>query len=284
MTIDASNSARTPDEPQECPASPTLTRRELRLAREGSRAVFTADERIAREGSRVITSSDIPRAMSIDAAGVTAAQSADDEDARSSSGDSAASADAPASDDAEPAETTRERGLFHFLINAIVISVLTVLLAIAAAAIVVPAVTGSTALTVMTSSMEPTLPPGTMVVVRPTAPEDIREGMVLTYQLRSGEPALVTHRVVDRVQQADGTYLWTTQGDNNPAPDVDAVREVQVRGTVWYAIPYLGWASTALTGDWRAWAIPIAVVALFGYALVMVIGALRERARRRAAS
>lgn len=190
------------------------------------------------------------------------------------------SADAPAAS-AGVGQRRRERGLLSALVNGLLGALLILILGIAAAAIVVPAMTGSTALTVMTSSMEPALPPGTMVVVRPTQPAEIREGMVMTYQLRSGEPTLVTHRVVERYQLNDGTYEWVTQGDNNPTPDLDRVREVQVRGTVWYAIPTLGWVSAALTGEWRVWAIPAAVLALFGYAGYMVVSAVRDRARGR---
>src|SRR5690606_26547965 len=44
---------------------------------------------------------------------------------------------------------------------------------IAVLVIVVPAAVGGRSLTVLTSSMEPAYPPGTLVVVKPTAPGDI---------------------------------------------------------------------------------------------------------------
>ncbi len=203
-------------------------------------------------------------------------------------GASAPAERAAAESEAAESETDRvgraPRGLLSFLGTAAVAVVLSVIAAIGIAAIVVPAATGSTPLTVLTSSMEPTMPAGTLVVVRPTAPEDITPGTVLTYQLRSGEAAVVTHRVQQQLRLADGSYTWITQGDANPSPDPDPVREVQARGTVWYAIPYVGWVTVWLSGDWRAWALPLAVVGLFGYAAVMVIGAVRDRARRRAPS
>lgn len=175
----------------------------------------------------------------------------------------------------------RSRGLFSWIGSAIMSAVLIVILAVAAAAIVVPAVTGSTALTVLTSSMEPSLPPGTMVVVRPTADAEITPGKVMTYQLKSGEPTLITHRVQQQLKLADGTYVWITKGDNNPSADPDAVQPVQVRGTVWYAIPYVGWVSAWLSGGAKAWILPIAVGLLFGYAVFMVIGNIRDKARKR---
>lgn len=86
------------------------------------------------------------------------------------------------------------------------------------------------------------LPPGTMVVVRPTDPADIEPSMVVTYQLKSGEAAVVTHRVTQSLLTADGERVFTTQGDADPSADIDPVRGVQIRGTVWYAIPCVGWA------------------------------------------
>lgn len=84
-----------------------------------------------------------------------------------------------------------------------------------------------------------------MVVVRPTDLSDIEPGMVVTYQLKSGEAAVVTHRVTQSLLTADGERVFTTQGDANPSADIDPVRGVQIRGTVWYAIPCVGWAPGA---------------------------------------
>lgn len=90
--------------------------------------------------------------------------------------------------------------------------------------------------------MEPHLQPGTMVVVRPTDPADIEPGMVVTNQLKSGEAAVVTHRVTQSLLTADGERVFITQSDANPSADIDPVRGVQIRETVWYAIPCVGWA------------------------------------------
>ena len=73
--------------------------------------------------------------------------------------------------------------------------VLLFLIVVAMAVIVVPALTHSTPYTILTSSMVPTYPPGTLVIVRPVAVDDIHIGTVVTYQLESGKPEVVTHRV-----------------------------------------------------------------------------------------
>lgn len=108
------------------------------------------------------------------------------------------------------------------------------------AGVLVPRLAGATPYTVTTGSMAPSLPVGTLVVVRPVAPRQVVIGDVVTYQLRSDEPLTVTHRVVGVVAGADGTRRFTTRGDANGAADPEPVRVEQVRGEVWYAVPHLG--------------------------------------------
>src|ERR1700712_1679157 len=63
------------------------------------------------------------------------------------------------------------------------------------ALVVVPRLTGSEPFTVLTSSMVPKMPPGTVVITKPLAFSQIKVGDVVTYQINSGEKAVVTHRV-----------------------------------------------------------------------------------------
>ncbi|GAA1424541.1 hypothetical protein GCM10009640_20980 [Agrococcus citreus] len=147
-------------------------------------------------------------------------------------------------------------------------------------AVGVPAVTGSTPLSILTGSMTPTLPPGTLVVVKPTPVAEIQLGEVITFQLESGQPTLVTHRVIARsTDSASGEVRFTTQGDANDVADAAQVMPVQVQGTVWYSIPYLGWANQWVNGPAREWLVPIAAGALFCYAAVSIIGGFRARRR-----
>lgn len=162
--------------------------------------------------------------------------------------------------------------------------ILCVAVVVGVAAIVVPAATGSTALTIQTGSMEPTYPPGTMVVIKPTPAEDLRPGDVVTYQLRSGEATVVTHRITQQLRTAEGNLLFITQGDNNPVADQTPVQPVQVRGKLWYALPWIGWVATYVTGPWRAVVVPVAVGALFAYALWMFLSSARDRRRKRRAA
>lgn len=153
--------------------------------------------------------------------------------------------------------------------------------AVLVVSVVVPRLAGATAYHVQTGSMRPSLPPGTLVVVRPVDPDEIGIGTVITYQLESGRPAVTTHRVTSvGINNVSGERLLRTKGDANEAVDPEPVRPVQVRGEVWYAVPYLGRTSDLVAGRTR---LPLlAVVAgLLGYAAWMFTGAARDRRARR---
>lgn len=179
-----------------------------------------------------------------------------------------------------PRHGTHERGLLGYLGVSMSVVLLVFVAALALLVVGLPAFVGGMPLTVLTNSMAPQLPPGTLIVIRPTPIEDIRVGQVLTYQIRSGDPAVVSHRVVQRVfSTRDGSTSFITKGDNNDVAD-PPVREVQVKGTMWYSIPYLGYVNNLLTGDTRSIVVPIVASMLFGYGLYTVISTLLARRRR----
>ena len=148
-------------------------------------------------------------------------------------------------------------------------------------AVLVPRVTGATPYAVSTGSMRPILAPGSLVVARPVPVDQIGIGDVITYQLESGKPAVATHRVVAVGLNGAGERVLRTQGDANPVPDPDWVRPVQVKGAAWYTVPHLGWLSILLTTPQRQWAIHGIAALLLGYAIVLSVSAVRDRAHHR---
>jgi signal peptidase len=150
--------------------------------------------------------------------------------------------------------------------------------------VVLPRLGGGHAYTILTASMEPGLPPGTVVVVRKTPTEDIRTGDVITYQLRSGDPTVVTHRVRGTTIAASGERAFVTQGDANDSPDANPVTSVQIKGVQWYSVPYLGYPSLKLGGDLRQVVVMGSVALLLGYAATMLLGDLRDKRRSRVAA
>lgn len=146
--------------------------------------------------------------------------------------------------------------------------------------VLVPRLTGSTPYTVLTGSMIPSMPPGTTVVVKPIPFDEIQVGDVITYQLSSGEPEVVTHRVVGIDVTEDGLRL-ETKGDNNATSDPSLVRAEQVRGKVWYWLPVVGYFSSSITNDARGGIAKVLGIGLLGYAVVSVV-VLAVRAPKRA--
>ena len=150
----------------------------------------------------------------------------------------------------------RERGLWHYLGVSLSTAVLVVVIALAALVVVIPRVAGALPMTVLTSSMEPRLPPGTLVIVKPIDPSALAIGDVATYQIESGKRGVITHRIIAINFLADGDRSFIFQGDNNGAPD-DPVLAAQIQGKLWYSIPLLGWANIAINGENRAWVTPV---------------------------
>lgn len=139
--------------------------------------------------------------------------------------------------------------------------------AIMCATILVPKAAGARPYSIVTGSMEPAYPPGALIVVRPRQAESIRVGDVITYQLESGRPGVVTHRVVEVTDGPDGRPRFITRGDANGAVDVTPVRPVQIRGVLWYSVPYLGYVNTWFTGNFRTVTVYLLATLLIGWGL-----------------
>jgi signal peptidase len=148
------------------------------------------------------------------------------------------------------------------------------MLALLTATVILPKVAGATPYTVLTGSMRPGMPPGSLAVTRPVAHEQLKTGDAITYQIRSGEPEVVTHRIISVSTTFGGERLFRTQGDANPSPDDKQVKAGQIRGVVWYSLPMLGYVNTWLTGEQHIWAVGATAVLLVGYAAFMCTAAL----------
>src|SRR5262245_19470104 len=99
---------------------------------------------------------------------------------------------------------------------------------------------------VESGSMEPLYPVGSLVVVQPIDPSDVRVGMPLAF-VPDDERPLVTHRVVKVLDSSSG-LSFRTQGDANAKVDPHPVPARAVRGQAVWAVPQLGRVIT-----WLAW-------------------------------
>ncbi|WP_288027466.1 signal peptidase I [Arthrobacter sp.] len=140
--------------------------------------------------------------------------------------------------------------------------------------VVAPMATGSQTYTVLTNSMAPKYAPGTFLVVKPTSFAGLRVGDIITYQIASGKPAVISHRIITVGTTQSGERVFTTKGDNNSLADAAPVHAQQVRGKLLYAVPYVGFAANVLGQTNRGMLMPVAAVGLIGFgAFSMVQGA-----------
>ena len=148
----------------------------------------------------------------------------------------------------------------------------------ALALVVVPMITGSQTYSVLTSSMAPKYAPGTFLVVKPVPFEELTVGDIITYQIESGSPAVITHRITSVGADQSGETIFTTKGDNNSVEDELPVREIQVKGKLFYAVPFVGFIANGLGNSDRGAIAQWGAVALMGYGVITLVrGALAKK-------
>ena len=105
-----------------------------------------------------------------------------------------------------------------------------------------PIVAGYRNLVVLSGSMEPVYPVGSIIYYKAADFDDIAVGDVITYRL--DEEAFATHRVVQKNEQEQS---FITKGDNNESQDAFPVLYSRVAGkNTNLAIPYAGFAISRL--------------------------------------
>ena len=119
---------------------------------------------------------------------------------------------------------------------------------VVAVGLVIAAVTMNITLIMFkTGSMSPTIPTGSVAVVKEISADEIRVGDVVTVDRPGRLP--VTHRVIEVHPQVPGEALILMQGDANPNPDPGMYRVESVRKVLW-SVPGLAnvivWAGNPL--------------------------------------
>ena len=117
------------------------------------------------------------------------------------------------------------------LVIAIVLAVLATYVSFATQSGNVPAVLGLRLYSVQTSSMEPTLMKGDLVISTAVKdPKTLQRGDIITYwTVIDNERVLNTHRIVE-ISDVSGSLGFTTKGDNNSTNDAQYVHQRDVVG------------------------------------------------------
>ena len=93
---------------------------------------------------------------------------------------------------------------------------------------------------VLSGSMTPAMPVGSVIVVQPIEPVNVAVGDVITFWLPSDPEVLVTHRVEELAHLEDGSPAFQTKGDANEEADSYLVPAENVWGRALVAIPEIG--------------------------------------------
>lgn len=120
----------------------------------------------------------------------------------------------------------------------IISTVLVIVVVVFAALLVGVRLFGVQVFSVISGSMEPEYPVGSLIYVRETDPMEIEAGDVITYVLPNNTPS--THRVV-RIDKENECFY--TKGDANQAEDGAPVSFKNLIGTPVFKIPYLGYVA-----------------------------------------
>ena len=103
--------------------------------------------------------------------------------------------------------------------------------------ITVPRILGHQIYHVISGSMEPAIPMGSLVYTAPIAPDEIKPGDVIAFYTKES-PTAITHRVVEHLAESKE---YITKGDANEKKDRDPIPYDNYIGKVTLHVPYFGY-------------------------------------------
>lgn len=115
--------------------------------------------------------------------------------------------------------------------------------------------------TVLTPSMSPTYDVGDMIFVQLASAENINEGDVITFNPSLDSDAYLTHRVIQKIDDYEGTgeTCFRTKGDANDSDDSFLIESERVIGIVRFGIPKVGYIIRFFQLRWY-FIVPIAIM------------------------
>ena len=123
-------------------------------------------------------------------------------------------------------------------------TILLIILIIGCIPLTVPRAMGYQLYTVITGSMEPNVPVGSLVFVKDVDPLEVQEKDVIAFYGGKDTNAIITHRVMDN-REFMGEFI--TKGDANAENDMHPVEYDDLIGRVELSIPYAGTVAQYLT-------------------------------------
>ena len=147
----------------------------------------------------------------------------------------------------------------------IVTTIVVALVVIAAIMLVGVRLFGLQVFTVISGSMEPAYPVGSLIYVKDVDVHQLERGDVITFMLN--EDTVATHRIVEVVpDETDASVIrFRTKGDANEAEDGSLIHYKNVIGTPVFTIPYMGYVANYVQNP------PGMYVAIAGAAFLLML-------------
>lgn len=132
-------------------------------------------------------------------------------------------------------------------------------LALIASLLLIPVLLGYKSMAVISGSMEPEIPVGSVVIVKDTKPEALKKGDIITYKI--GGDTMVTHRI-NNVDKTNNEVI--TKGDANDSADVSPVKYEDIVGKMAVHIPLLGYISIYIRT-------PLGLAGICGVVIILIL-------------
>jgi signal peptidase len=103
---------------------------------------------------------------------------------------------------------------------------------------------------IATGSMEPMIKPGDVILVKKIKDMEginsLKVGDVMQFKRGS---ILITHRIIEVKESKKEGVRYLTKGDNNSGPDSTMVKPEDIKGTIVYVVPKIGWLTLLIKSN-----------------------------------
>ena len=93
---------------------------------------------------------------------------------------------------------------------------------------------------VLSGSMEPTIPTGALVTIKPASAYSTGDIITFHSQNLQSSKDLVTHRIY-AIKKINGTDAFITKGDANKAPDSESISKTNIVGKYVFSVALIGY-------------------------------------------
>lgn len=103
---------------------------------------------------------------------------------------------------------------------------------------------------IVTGSMKPMIKPGDVILVKKIVDMEGINNLSVddVIQFKRGK-ILISHRIIDIYNDQEKGLEFKTKGDNNSSPDIELVKPEDIKGSIVYTVPKLGWPTLLIRSE-----------------------------------